>query len=72
MKKYLLSLISFGIAIVCIVAYSIMGISISTNGTISEPFFLLPLSYLFALVGLISTIVVQAKRLSCKHKKEKK
>ncbi len=44
MKKYLVSLISIFISIVCIITYDIIGSEVLADGTLVEPFFLIPYS----------------------------
>ena len=58
MKKYLLSIISFFISIVCILSYNVIGSSVAPDGTLIEPFYLIPISWLFLIIGLASLIIV--------------
>lgn len=58
MKKYLLSIISFLISIVCILSYNVIGSSVAPDGTLIEPFYLIPMSWLFLIIGLASLIIV--------------
>ncbi len=58
MKKYFLSLISIIIAVGCVVAYSIIGSEIAPDGTLIEPFFLIPMFWLFMAIGIISGLVI--------------
>lgn len=58
MKKYLLSIISFFISIVCILSYNVIGSSVAPDGTLIEPFYLIPMSWLFLIIGLASLIIV--------------
>lgn len=58
MKKYLLSIISFFISIVCILSYNVIGSSVAPDGTLIEPFYLIPMSWLFLIIGLVSLIIV--------------
>jgi len=58
MKKYLISLISIFISIVCIVSYNIIGSEVLADGTLVEPFFLIPLGWLFIFIALISGVTV--------------
>jgi len=66
MKKYLLSLISIFISIVCIVSYNIIGSEVLADGTLAEPFFLIPLGWLFLAIGIITGIT--AFIISCARK----
>ncbi|WP_082028090.1 DUF3955 domain-containing protein [Bacillus badius] len=52
-KKHLLSFISILIGVICLLTYEAIGTKVEPYGTLVEPFFLLPLSYLFIFVGII-------------------
>lgn len=58
MKKYLLASTPILIGVICLVIYSIIGSSVAPDGTLEEPFFLIPLSYLFVFIGIISILFV--------------
>ena len=57
MKKYLLTLIPFIIGIGCFVAFGIIGSEVAPDGTLVEPFALLPMGYLFLIIGIIGALV---------------
>lgn len=57
-KKYLVSLIFIFISIVCAVSFEIIGSEVLADGTLVEPFYLIPLSFLFFAIGIISGIIV--------------
>ena len=52
MKKYLLNLIPFILTALCFVAYNLIGSEVLPDGTLSEPFFLIPISWFFFLIGV--------------------
>jgi len=58
MKKYIFSTLAILCSIACIVTYNIIGSEILADGTLSEPFFLIPLTYLFAVIAIISAIII--------------
>lgn len=58
MKKYTISLATLALAILCVISYQIIGSEISADGTLIEPFFLIPMGYLFLLISLISSITI--------------
>lgn len=58
MKKYIISLISFLIGTGCMIAYKIIGVEVAADGTLVEPFFLLPIGYLFIGISIIFSIIV--------------
>ncbi|WP_346887657.1 DUF3955 domain-containing protein [Clostridium sp. UBA1056] len=66
MKKYLVSLISIFISIICIISYNIIGSEVLADGTLVEPFFLIPLGWLFFAIGIIAGIA--AFIISCARK----
>lgn len=57
MKKYLLNLIPFILTALCFVAYNLIGSEVLPNGTLSEPFFLIPISWFFFLIGVTWLII---------------
>lgn len=57
MKKNILNLIPFIITIGCFMAYSIIGDKILPDGTLVEPFFLIPTAWAFFFMGIIGLII---------------
>lgn len=68
MKKNLLTLISFIIGFGCFASFSIIGSEVAPDGTLIEPFFLIPIGYLFIAIGIITSII----SFFYKHKKSDK
>lgn len=59
MKKiYLVPIIPFVIGIICFLIYSIIGSHVAPDGILIEPFGLLPLGWLFIIIGIISGVIV--------------
>ncbi len=59
MKKiYVLAFISILLGAICMVSYLVMGSSVEANGTLTEPFFLIPLSILFVFSGITALLLV--------------
>lgn len=58
MKKYIFSMISGLIGLICFAAYNIIGAKILPDGRIVEHFELIPIGFLFVLIGVISAIIV--------------
>jgi len=69
MKKYILALIAFAIGIGCSVAYNVIGSEVAPDGTLIEPFYLIPMGYLFIFIGVILVIVFGIGSLIHKSKK---
>lgn len=63
MKKCLFSAVPFLLWIGCICAYNAIGAHIAPDGTLVEPFFLIPLGYLFFALGIIYSTVTAVKSL---------
>jgi hypothetical protein len=40
------------------IAYKIIGVEVAADGTLVEPFFLLPIGYLFIGISIIFSIIV--------------
>ncbi|NKF07336.1 DUF3955 domain-containing protein [Clostridium gasigenes] len=59
MKKYILALIPFIIGVVCFITFEIIGSEVAADGTLVEPFFLIPIGFLFLAISVIITIVVR-------------
>jgi len=68
MKKYILPFIFIVMGIGCAVAYGIIGSEIAPDGTLVEPFFLIPMGYLFLFLGIITGLIVFIRSLYKKHK----
>jgi len=56
-KINLLTLISFIVGGGCFVTFSIIGSEVAPDGTLIEPFALIPIGYLFITIGIITSIV---------------
>lgn len=52
MKRFL-TILPFLIAIGCSVAYNIIGCRVLADGTLDEPFFLVPIGCFFFFIGMI-------------------
>lgn len=66
MKKFIYT-IPFILGVCCFIAFGIMGSTIDANGFIHEPFFLIPVGYLFFFIGLISLAIKGLSLLFKKH-----
>lgn len=68
MKKNILILIPFILGLGCFISYNIIGSEVAPDGTLVEPFFLIPISYLFMLIGIIASIVSLFRNYRKSHK----
>jgi len=57
-KKYLLASSPIILGVLCIIMFNIIGSEVKPDGTLVEPFFLIPLAYLFVLIGIITILFV--------------
>ena len=62
MKKYLISIVPLGIGILCFILSGVIGSEVLAYGTLKEPFFLIPIGYLFLAIGIILGIIILLKR----------
>lgn len=69
MKKKFLLLIPFIIGIGCMVAFNIIGSEVAPDGTLLEPFYLIPMSFLFMAIGIILVLTVNIVSFFRKSKK---
>ncbi|MFU1794343.1 DUF3955 domain-containing protein [Paenibacillus azoreducens] len=67
--KYLPALLLFIVGIGYLIAHSITGAQIGSDGILIEPFFLLPVGYLLAALGIIIGLTVGIVSFSRKTKK---
>ena len=75
MKKYIFSLVCLIISILCLVSYNVIGAEVLLDGTLKEPFFLIPTAYLFLLIFIVSIVVIKINHVYKSKKnnlKEKK
>lgn len=70
MKKYILNLIPFMMAFGCLLAFNIIGCEVTPDGTLIEPFFLIPVAWLFIFVGIIG-LIIRAIKGRQNHNSEK-
>lgn len=63
MKKQYLALIPFILGTICAIAYNIIGSEVAPDGMLIEPFFLIPVSYLFFLIGILCLAGIAASSL---------
>jgi len=62
MKKYLISIVPLAIGILCFILSGVIGSEVLADGTLKEPFFLIPIGYLFLAIGIILGIIILLKR----------
>ncbi|MCU5181891.1 DUF3955 domain-containing protein [Bacillus toyonensis] len=68
MKKiYVLAFISILLGAICMVSYLVMGSSVEPNGTLTEPFFLIPLSIVFSGIAALLLLAIISVIKKVKH-----
>ncbi|MBC5629584.1 DUF3955 domain-containing protein [Clostridium sp. NSJ-6] len=67
MKRYIPTLILLVIDVICVVIFNLNS-KVLEDGTLSEPFFLIPLMWLITLVAVIMAIVTFVKNRKDKEK----
>ncbi|AIK37186.1 DUF3955 domain-containing protein [Bacillus pseudomycoides] len=70
MKKYILPLIPFILGIGSLVSYNTIGSKVASDGTLVEPFYLLPMGYAFLAISIISLFVSKMKKVNELIKKD--
>ncbi|MDO8260664.1 MAG: DUF3955 domain-containing protein [Candidatus Magasanikbacteria bacterium] len=53
----------------CFVAFSFIGSYVASDGTLVEPFGLIPLGYLFLLIGIVLGVIFYVQNIYNKFKK---
>lgn len=61
MKKYKITLLCLIMTLLCLVSYNLIGSKVLEDGTLQEPFFLIPIAYLFLFASIISAVVIKIK-----------
>lgn len=61
-KRYLIAIMPIIIGIGCAIAYASIGSYVATNGTLVEPFFLIPVGAFLILLGIILGIILRVWR----------
>ena len=67
MKRYIPTLILLVIDVICVVIFNLNS-KVLEDGTLSEPFFLIPLMWLITLVAVIIAIMAFVKNRKDKEK----
>lgn len=63
MKKYIPSGVFFSLAVMCVIAFNVIGSKVLEDGTLVEPFFLIPMMWLFiAISGITLGVTLIASR----------
>ena len=58
MKKYLFTMILFILGAICFVSYSIIGSEVTPDGTLVEPFGLIPIGFLLIAISIIVSFIM--------------
>lgn len=63
MKKYLFTIIPFILGVSCFVAFNIIGSEVAPDGTLVEPFYLIPTGFLLISISLITSLIMSTLAL---------
>lgn len=58
MKKYLLASSPIFLGVLCIIMFNVIGSEVKRDGTLVEPFYFIPLAYLFIFTGIVAILCV--------------
>ncbi|WP_020059941.1 DUF3955 domain-containing protein [Bacillus sp. 123MFChir2] len=61
MKKYILAFLPFILGAACFVSFHTTGSTVTSDGKLVEPFYLLPMGYAFIAIGIIGLVVSKMK-----------
>ncbi|KLA28713.1 hypothetical protein B4077_5916 [Bacillus cereus] len=57
-KKYLLASSPIFLGMLCIIMFNVIGSEVKRDGTLVEPFYFIPLAYLFTFTGIVAILCV--------------
>lgn len=55
MKKYTLPLLPIFLGVLSFLTFNLIGSRVAADGTLQEPFFLIPIGFMFIFMGIIWT-----------------
>lgn len=61
MRKYKITLLCLLMTLLCLESYNLIGSKVLEDGTLQEPFFLIPIAYLFLFTSIINAVVIKIK-----------
>nr|WP_238941905.1 DUF3955 domain-containing protein [Bacillus sp. REN10] len=67
-NKYLLAVTPIFLGVIGLIVYNMIGSRVEPDGTLVEPFFFIPISYLFIFSGIISVLFVSMLSMLKKSK----
>ncbi|WP_088547051.1 DUF3955 domain-containing protein [Paenibacillus aquistagni] len=67
-KKYMFATLPILLGVLCFIIFSFIGSYIAEDGTLVEPFFLVPIGYLFFFAGIISLLFIGVQTMMKKSR----
>ncbi|MFD2115882.1 DUF3955 domain-containing protein [Paenibacillus yanchengensis] len=67
-KKYMFAITPIMLGLVCFISKAAVGSYVADDGTLVEPFFLLPIGFLLLFSGIIATLFVAISSLRKRNK----
>ena len=61
-KSHFIPILFLFLSLVCMAAFRIIGSEVMPDGRLVEPFFLIPIGWLFLFIGIASGIIVLVKK----------
>jgi hypothetical protein len=62
MKKYTFAIVLFLLGAGLLITFRLIGAEVAQDGTLIEPFWMVPLGYLLITIAVISAIVIKIKK----------
>lgn len=62
MKRILFLALPYVLSACCFLAFTLIGSEVAPDGTLVEPFFLIPIGYACLALGIISTLLVGIRK----------
>jgi hypothetical protein len=62
MKKYIFAIVLFLLGAGLLITFKLIGAEVAQDGTLIEPFWMVPLGYLLIVIAIVSTIVIKIKK----------
>ncbi|SMG21693.1 DUF3955 domain-containing protein [Paenibacillus aquistagni] len=67
-KKYMFATLPILLGVLCFIIFSFIGSYVAEDGTLVEPFFLVPIGYLLFFAGIISLLIIGVQTMMKKFR----
>jgi hypothetical protein len=62
-KSWLIAIVPLLVGAGCLISFNLIGSEVAPDGTLIEPFWMLPVGYLFVAIGLVAGLTMLLRRL---------